>query len=67
MSEKKLYFQLSDGVDVSNITMELSGVMEWINGDIEYSKECGDEIKEYTLSPVWLTDDEYNNLPEADI
>lgn len=61
--EKKLYYQLSDGADASNIVMELSGAMEWIKND--EIKE-GDEV-EYTLIPIWLTDEEYDNLPDADV
>lgn len=50
--EKKLYYQLSDGADASNIVMELSGAMEWIKND---GIKEGDEV-EYTLIPIWLTD-----------
>lgn len=61
--EKKLYFKLSDNGDVSGIVMDLSDVMEWIKND-EFDE--GDQV-EYTLIPVWLTDDEFENLPEANI
>lgn len=65
--EKKLYFKLSDGVDASNIVMELSGCMEWIKGDVDGIIQSDSEDYEYTLVPVWLTDKEFNNLPEANI
>ena len=65
--EKKLYFKLSDGVDASNIVMDLSGCMEWIKGDVDGVAEEDSEDYEYTLVPVWLTDEEFNNLPEASI
>ena len=63
--EKKLYYQLSDGGDYSNVTMELSGVMAWIEGDKDNYNE-GDEMPEYTITPVWMTEEEFNNLPEAE-
>lgn len=61
--EKKLYFKLSDGGDVSGVVMELSGALEWIKNDEIVE---GDEV-EYTLIPIWLTDAEYEALHEADI
>lgn len=33
MSNKKLYFQFSDGGDVSKVVMELSACLEWIKSD----------------------------------
>lgn len=61
--EKKLYFELSDGGDVSRVVMELSGAFEWIKND---ELEEGTEV-EYTLTPVWYTDEEFANLPEASV
>lgn len=65
--DKKLYYQLSDNADVSNITMELDGCMEWIKNDMAEKTELEADEVEYTLTPVWLTDDEFENLTEADI
>lgn len=45
--------------------MELSGCIAWIEGDSDNYKE-GDEMPEYTITPVWMTDEEFNNLPEHD-
>lgn len=61
--EKKLYFKLSDSYDASGIVMKLSGCMEWIEND-ELSEQ---NTNEYTLTPIWLTDDEFDNLPEANV
>lgn len=61
--EKKLYFTLSDNGDISGITMTLDGCMEWIYND-EITE--GDET-EYTITPVWMTEEEFKNLPEAEI
>lgn len=63
--EKKLYYQFSDGGDYSNVTMDLSGVMAWIEGDQDNCKE-GEDMPEYTITPVWMTEDEFDNLPEAE-
>jgi hypothetical protein len=64
--DKKLYYQLSDGGDYSGVTMELSGIMSWIEGDQENCAEGNEDMLEYTITPIWLTDEEFNNLPEAE-
>lgn len=63
---KKLYYQLSDGNDVQNVVLELSGCQTWIEEDMKDYNE-GDELPSYTLVPIWLSDEEFNNLPEASI
>ena len=63
---KKLYYSLDDGGGEGGI-MELSGCLEWINGDMEANYDGvtnPDELPEYTLTPIWLTDAEYDALPE---
>lgn len=67
--EKKLYYQLSDNADVSKIVMELSGVMTWIEEDMkEFPPETPeDELPEYTITPIWLTDEEFDNLPDGEV
>lgn len=64
--EKKLYYRFSDGGDAQNITMDLSAAKQWIESDMENYKD-GDEVPIYTLSAVWLIEDEFDNLPEADL
>lgn len=61
--DKKLYFKLDNGD--SCVTMELSGCMAWIEGD--GLTEITSEDVQYTLTPIWMTEEEFNNLPEADI
>lgn len=63
-NNKKLYYQLSDNADVCDIVMELSGAMEWIKQD-ESEVTTDDDPRQYTLTPIWLTDEEFKNLPEA--
>jgi hypothetical protein len=65
--EKKLYYQLSDGADVSNVVMELSGCMAWIEGEEPKTWEGETEDREYTIKPIWLTDKQFKRLPEANV
>jgi hypothetical protein len=66
-NEKKLYWQLSDNGDVSNVTLTLEAAFEWIKNEVESVIPSDSENYEYTLNPVWLTDEEFEALPEADI
>lgn len=61
--EKKLYFNLDDGNTC--VTMELSGCVAWIEGD-GLTEETSED-REYILTPIWLTEEEFNNLPEAEV
>ncbi len=66
--KKKLFFKLSDGCDVNNIVMTLDACMEWIKSDdLEKIPESELPDYEYILKPILLTDEEFSNLPEADI
>lgn len=61
---KNLYFKLSDNGDLCGLIMELSGCMEYIQNDQEnYSDEELLEVQ-YTLDPIFLTEEEFHNLPE---
>lgn len=62
--KKKLYYQLSDNADTSHVTMALSGCMSWIDGDMDGVSEEDSKEFEYTITPIWMTEDEFNNLPE---
>lgn len=65
----KCYFIISDNSGEYAVTMTLDGCMEWIKNDTDnYSEDIPeDERAEYTLTPVWMTEDEFHDLPEADI
>jgi len=66
--EKKLFYELSDLDEVSCLVMELSGCMAWIEEDMRGVTSNEDEDqREYTITPIWLTDKEFNNLPEANL
>jgi hypothetical protein len=64
MEEKaKLYYKFSDGQHVSEIVMKLSGCIAWM----ESTEEDPDFPNTFTLEPVYLTDEEYEKLPEAEL
>lgn len=65
--EKKLYFKFSDNADVCEAVTDLSGAMKWIESDISEHTEFEVEEIQYTLTPIWLTDEEFNNLGEANV
>ena len=66
--KKKLYFQLSDNCDVSNLVFNnMATIASWIEDEVkEVSEEDLAEF-EYTITPILLTDEEFEKLQEADI
>lgn len=56
-------FALSDGIDANGIILTLDEAKEWIEGD---SHNYFDG-REYTIKPVLMTEEELNQLPEADL
>jgi hypothetical protein len=64
--EKKLYYIIDNGD--SRYTMELDGCMEVIKGEMEsYNEEKTlEDEPTYTITPIWMTEDEFENLPEAE-
>ena len=68
MNNKKLYYKLE--ADDYITIMDLSGCFAWIETscrDIE-KENLFDEIDlaQYVITPVWMTEEEYKNLPEFD-
>ncbi len=66
--EKKLYYSLDNSEGEGGV-MELSGCVEWIKGDMEANYPDAENMPEedrpqYTLTPVWMTDAEYEALPD---
>ena len=63
--EKELYFKLSDNADLGGLYLrnmqEVSEHIEMDLGDIQLEDR---ENVEYTIQPVLMTEDEFNNLPE---
>jgi hypothetical protein len=63
MAKKKLYYNLSDADGAIGV-MALSGCMAYIKADMEDNTPDDVEDKEFTITPIWLTDKQYRDLPE---
>lgn len=66
--KKELYYALDNGEGEGGI-MDLSGCFEWIKGDMEANYPDAEnmdqaDLPQYTLTPVWYTDEEYEALPD---
>ena len=68
MNKKNIYYQLE--ADNYTVIMDLPGCFAWIETsckDIEKENLFDDiDLAQYVITPVWMTEEEYNNLPEAD-
>ena len=63
--EKKQYWLVESNGDLSITCTDLETVKDLIEADFEdFDLEDQDGL-EYTITPVWYTDEEYENLPEA--
>lgn len=61
--EKKLYYQFSDGCQFDQVVMSLEECKNTIESDMNDCNE--DDVRCYLIAPIWLTDDEFEKLPEA--
>ncbi len=64
--EKKTYWLVSSNGDVSVTCTNLTQCQEIIEIDFESLDQEGKEETVYTITPLLLTDEEYENLPEAE-
>jgi hypothetical protein len=62
----KCFYRLSDGADVCEVVVTAKDVYNWLEGD-EDRGQAGHDKREYTITPIWMTETEFRNLPEADI
>lgn len=62
--KKKLYYKLNDGGEYSNVVMHLHDVKSVIEAE---SFDEGYEDIEWIIKPIWLTEDEFMDLQEADM
>lgn len=63
--EKEIFYNLSDNADLSNLTLaNLDDVKEYILNDIGNIPPNEREAVEYTIRPILMTQDEFDNLPE---
>ena len=60
---KKIYFLVEDNEDLNLICDRLVEIMRLIKTDLEDLKE-DDEPHQFIITPVWLTEEEFANLPE---
>ena len=64
MDKKKFFKLTSDARDISGcIFPELSGATAWIESELEELNEADGEA-DYTITVVWMTQDEFENMPE---
>lgn len=65
--EKEIYYKLSDNADLNGLYLasmrEVSEHIEMDLGDIHLSDI---ENVQYTITPVYMTKEEFDNLPEYD-
>jgi hypothetical protein len=62
--KKKCYKLTSDARDINGcIFPDLSGAVAWIEGEQNELIEDDGEV-DYTITVVWMTDEEFENMPE---
>lgn len=65
---KELVFKLSDGADVCEVIFTSMGeISAWIETDVEAISPKEAAEREYVITLAFMTSEEINNLPEADI
>lgn len=62
----KIFFELKDNGDMSVTVHSLETCMDIIDTHISDMHAEDIEGHEYTITPVWLTDDEYEALGESE-
>lgn len=62
--EKKLFYTIDNG-DTA-MTAHLDACMEVIKAESPANQSSDDNLNQWTITPVWLTDEEFESLPEAD-
>jgi len=66
MNDKKIYWLLEDNADLSITCENLETCTDLIQNEIDNldgDTQVGDV--QFTLTPKFMTEEEYNNLPEA--
>lgn len=63
--EKEIYYKLSDNADLNGLYLRnIREVNEHIEMDLGDMKPNEREDVEYTIQPVLMTEEDFNNLPE---
>lgn len=60
-----MYYQIDNGD--TTVTCDKSGVIDLLSGEAEsWTEKTNEEDKpEWTIKLIWMTEDEYDNLPDA--
>jgi len=61
--EKKIFFKLSGIIEPDYIIMPLEDLQAMIQNDLE-SYSTDDDLPTYTVEPIYMTQEEYENMPE---
>ena len=61
---KILYWLVESNADLSNTVQNLEQARELIEGDYENEDGAGKLEVQYTITPTYLTDEEYEALPK---
>lgn len=63
--EKKMFYALSDNCDLSNLYLPtLDSVKEFIENEVPNMSNEDLEEHEWQIKPVFMTQEEFDNLPE---
>lgn len=62
--EKKLYYVIDNGG--REVTAHLDSIIDIIKAESPSKSDPGTDDIQWTITPVWLTDEEFENLPEAE-
>lgn len=63
--KKKLYWLIEDNGDLSNTCESPEVCTQVLKASFDDLEKDEQEETQYTITPVWYTDEEYANLPEA--
>jgi len=63
MGDKKIFFKLTGIIEPDYIIMPLEDLQAMIKNDLE-SYMAGDELPTYTVEPIYMTQEEYENMPD---
>ena len=61
---KKVYYKFDNGD--TYYVLDASGVLAALQAEMEDMKPEDVELYQWTITPVLLTDEEFENLPEAE-
>lgn len=63
--ENKLYWQIESNIDLSVTVPSLMHVQQVIHIDFNELNEEEAHDVQYTVTPIWLTNEEYSKMPDA--